>query len=233
MALEIAASVFEQNDAPAPRRARRVGALRTIIIGAGEAGKTLARDLRRTPEYGLLPLGFLDDNPSAKGPAGIPILGTTLELESIAAAFDVDVAVVAIPSLSPQNIRRLAQSASAATIREQVTLSMETLKLSSSSPPIDTHDPGPEIAGARAAEVVDAAAQPIELPDGGATVRIGTASWSTTPTCACGTPAPGPRWRRDWGRGSRCGTSRTCPSRSAWRGTPPGLPRGSARWARP
>ena len=114
MALEIAASVFEQNDAPAPRRARRVGALRTIIIGAGEAGKTLARDLRRTPEYGLLPLGFLDDNPSAKGPAGIPILGTTLELESIAAAFDVDVAVVAIPSLSPQNIRRLAQSASAA-----------------------------------------------------------------------------------------------------------------------
>jgi FlaA1/EpsC-like NDP-sugar epimerase len=114
MALEITANVFEHSNGAAPRPARRVGALRTIIIGAGEAGKTLARDLRRTPEYGLLPLGFLDDNPNAKGPAGIPILGTTSDLESIAAAFDVDVAVVAIPSLSPQNIRRLAQSASAA-----------------------------------------------------------------------------------------------------------------------
>ncbi|HET6317412.1 MAG TPA: DUF72 domain-containing protein [Chloroflexota bacterium] len=42
------------------------------------------------------------------------------------------------------------------------------------------HDPGPEVAGRRASDVMEAAIQPIELP-GGATVRLGTASW-TDPT---------------------------------------------------
>ena len=49
----------------------------------------------------------------------------------------------------------------------------------------DVHDPGPDVAGRRAARVTDAAAQPIELGDG-ATVRIGTASW-TDPTMTAGT----------------------------------------------
>jgi len=47
------------------------------------------------------------------------------------------------------------------------------------------HDPGSSLAGERAAEVLDAAAQPIELADGGATIRLGTASW-TDPTMVAG-----------------------------------------------
>ena len=47
------------------------------------------------------------------------------------------------------------------------------------------HDPGPEVAGRRADEVLDAAALPIELP-AGATVRFGTSSW-TDPTMTAGT----------------------------------------------
>src|SRR5688500_10741238 len=48
-----------------------------------------------------------------------------------------------------------------------------------------THDPGPEVAARRAAAVMEAAVHPIELPDG-ATLRIGTASW-TDPTMTAGT----------------------------------------------
>jgi FlaA1/EpsC-like NDP-sugar epimerase len=115
MALEIAANPLPQPIAPqAVRRVRRQAGLRTVIIGAGEAGKTLGRDLKRTPDYGLQVIGFIDDDPDAKGAAGAPVLGTIAQLEGIAAAFAVDVAVVAIPSLSPQRIRALAQSASAA-----------------------------------------------------------------------------------------------------------------------
>ena len=47
------------------------------------------------------------------------------------------------------------------------------------------HDPGPEISGRRAADVMDAASEPIEVPAGG-TVRVGTASW-TDPTMTAGT----------------------------------------------
>jgi len=49
----------------------------------------------------------------------------------------------------------------------------------------DAHDPGPDVASERAADVISAAADPIVLPDGGATVRIGTASW-TDPTMTAG-----------------------------------------------
>lgn len=50
---------------------------------------------------------------------------------------------------------------------------------------LNPHDPGPEIAGARTIAALGASAEPIELPDGGATVRIGTASW-TDPTMTAG-----------------------------------------------
>jgi len=46
------------------------------------------------------------------------------------------------------------------------------------------HDPGPDVAGRRAAAVADAAAQPLKIADG-ASVRIGTASW-TDPTMVAG-----------------------------------------------
>jgi uncharacterized protein YecE (DUF72 family) len=46
------------------------------------------------------------------------------------------------------------------------------------------HDPGPDTAGQRAADVIDAAREPIELPDAGP-IRIGTASW-TDPTMTAG-----------------------------------------------
>jgi uncharacterized protein YecE (DUF72 family) len=47
------------------------------------------------------------------------------------------------------------------------------------------HDPGPDVAAERAADVMDAAVEPIDLPDG-AQVRVGTASW-TDPTMTAGT----------------------------------------------
>ena len=93
---------------------RSVARLRTIVIGAGEAGRTLARDLRRAPEYGLEPIGFLDDNPRTKGAAGMPVLGRIAELETVASTHTIEVAIVAIPSLKPQDVRRMAEAASAA-----------------------------------------------------------------------------------------------------------------------
>jgi len=116
MALEIDNRDF--NPAPEVQPARQRGGSgagrRTIVIGAGEAGRTLARDLRRTPSYGLEPIGFLDDNPRLKGANGLPVLGRISELGAITSTHAIEVAIVAIPSLKPQDIRRLAEAASAA-----------------------------------------------------------------------------------------------------------------------
>jgi FlaA1/EpsC-like NDP-sugar epimerase len=114
MALEISSSSYKAPTQERPHRAKSAGCMRTIIIGAGEAGRILARDLKRMPEYGLLPIGFLDDDTTKKGAAGLPVLGTTADLVSIAAAHAADIAIVAIPSLAPGEVRRLAEKASAA-----------------------------------------------------------------------------------------------------------------------
>jgi FlaA1/EpsC-like NDP-sugar epimerase len=92
------------------------GRLRCLLIGAGEAGRSLARDLLRTHEFGLRPIGFLDDSPSKVGRrvAGLPVFGPTRELQEVAERELVDVVVVAIPSLPPREIRHLAVAAAAA-----------------------------------------------------------------------------------------------------------------------
>ena len=46
---------------PGLRSHNRRGGLNTLVVGAGEAGRTLVRALRRSPNYGLVPIGFLDD----------------------------------------------------------------------------------------------------------------------------------------------------------------------------
>jgi FlaA1/EpsC-like NDP-sugar epimerase len=92
------------------------GRLRCLLIGAGEAGRSLARDLLRTHEFGLRPIGFLDDSPSKVGRrvAGLPVFGATRELQAVAERELVDVVVVAIPSLPPREIRHFAVAAAAA-----------------------------------------------------------------------------------------------------------------------
>ena len=87
---------------------------RCLVVGAGEAGRTIARDLRRSPSFGIVPVGFLDDNRSARPLAGLPVLGTTAELAAVAAAEQIDVVIIAIPSLPTARIRQLAEAAAAA-----------------------------------------------------------------------------------------------------------------------
>ena len=95
---------------------RRSGGLRTLIIGGGEAGRTLARDFLRMPEYGLVPVGFLDDDPRKRSVAGLPVLGSIGSLTTVAEEERVAVAVIAIPALQPKQVRKIAEQATQAGI---------------------------------------------------------------------------------------------------------------------
>ena len=60
----------------APRDARRV-----LIVGAGDGGRLLLRELLRNPELRLRPVGFVDDDPRKQGmrmDRGLEVLGTTV-----------------------------------------------------------------------------------------------------------------------------------------------------------
>lgn len=65
------------------RTARRMGLIqhRTLILGAGEVGRQLARATLAHPEYGLHPIGILDAAPVADAERlPVPLLGTYADL---------------------------------------------------------------------------------------------------------------------------------------------------------
>ena len=88
--------------------------LTCLVVGAGKAGRTIARDLRNLPEFGLQPIGYLDDDPKRPTIGGLPVLGGLGDLTEVCRRDKVDVVVIAIPSLPSAEIRRLAESASTA-----------------------------------------------------------------------------------------------------------------------
>ncbi|MEU9389978.1 aminotransferase class I/II-fold pyridoxal phosphate-dependent enzyme [Streptomyces sp. NPDC048324] len=104
--------------APAGRpRKPPSGGLRTLLVGAGEAGRALARDLGRTPQFGLIPVGFLDDDlvkRQAGSVANLPVLGELGDTGTAVLEHRIEAVVVAIPGLQPSRFRRVARAAEAA-----------------------------------------------------------------------------------------------------------------------
>lgn len=76
-------------------------AKRLLIIGAGAAGSRLLDEIRTSPSCGLIPVGFIDNNPQKYGRSigGISILGTLDELENVCETENIDTIYLAIPSL--------------------------------------------------------------------------------------------------------------------------------------
>lgn len=101
---------------------------KTIIIGAGEAGAYIARDLQRRHSE-LLPLGFVDEDPMKKGKviAGLPVLGDYENLYEIASEKGVKVALIAIPSASGANLRKYLDALSSLDVEVRVLPSLHEL----------------------------------------------------------------------------------------------------------
>ncbi|CCK25923.1 hypothetical protein BN159_1544 [Streptomyces davaonensis JCM 4913] len=94
----------------------RTPCLRTLVIGAGEAGRALARDLARARGFGLDPVGFLDDDPAklSEGTVGdLPVLGGLDATRETVREHRIEAVVVAIPQLVPDRFRRVARAAEA------------------------------------------------------------------------------------------------------------------------
>ena len=83
------------------RRVRRSGGnlQMVLVVGAGELGKRLVESLQAHREYGFSVVGFLDDDPGKQKRKiqGVPVLGTTQDLEAIAASRRVDQVMIALP----------------------------------------------------------------------------------------------------------------------------------------
>ncbi len=87
-------------------RARGFVVDRVIVVGAGERGTELATTLEKHPEYGLLPVGFVDSFDDASLP--LPVLGRIEDIEELIARHRIRRLIIAFGGTrEPELIRRL------------------------------------------------------------------------------------------------------------------------------
>ena len=91
--------------------ALRNGKARTaLIVGAGDAGALVTRELQRSSQLNLTPVAFLDDDPLKQKQEiyGVPVIGTLGDLEDAVMTHHVDEVIIAIPSAPGRVVRRVA-----------------------------------------------------------------------------------------------------------------------------
>jgi FlaA1/EpsC-like NDP-sugar epimerase len=91
-----------------PLRGFRAGkdARGLLIVGAGDGGRLVLREILRNPELGLKPVGFVDDDPTKRRLRidGVRVLGATGDLARILDEAEPDEVTIAIPS-APGTLR--------------------------------------------------------------------------------------------------------------------------------
>ena len=81
--------------------------VKTIVIGAGDAGNLLLRELRQNNSLNYKIVGFIDDFKKDLMIGGYPILGTTEDLKSVKEKYNVESALIAISHVSQKDLRRI------------------------------------------------------------------------------------------------------------------------------
>lgn len=109
----VAPRLFARAGFSASRGKKRGAAKRAIIIGAGQTGKIIAKELLTNPESQLVPMAFLDDNPSIHGKRlyNLPVAGGIDTLAATLKMYKAKDVVIAIPSAAGGVIRQIVRSA--------------------------------------------------------------------------------------------------------------------------
>ncbi|MBN2361558.1 MAG: polysaccharide biosynthesis protein, partial [Deltaproteobacteria bacterium] len=81
----------------------------TVLIGAGEAGVMVAREIAGRPDLGIAPVCFLDDDPGKQGSVihGIRVGGTTADIAAMAERHGAHQALITIAGAAGKDIRRI------------------------------------------------------------------------------------------------------------------------------
>ncbi|HHJ99062.1 MAG TPA: polysaccharide biosynthesis protein, partial [Actinobacteria bacterium] len=98
------------------------GEHRVLIVGAGDAGSLLLRDIENQPQFGYKVVGFLDDEESKQDMLlrGVRILGPIDDLPEVAAREEVAEILVAIPSVTSERRRDILELCTAAGVPTRI-----------------------------------------------------------------------------------------------------------------
>ena len=86
---------------------------RVLLVGAGDAGTSMAREIRRHPESGMEAVGFLDDDPAKArlSIAGLRVLGDLHDLPRVAEDHSIDEVLITMPAATGRVTREVVELA--------------------------------------------------------------------------------------------------------------------------
>lgn len=92
---------------------------RVLLVGAGQAGEMLVRDMRRNNEY--LPIGFLDDSSQKIGRNihGVRVLDDIANIEKILTVYEIELVIVCIRNIDATKMRNILKSCNSKNIQCQ------------------------------------------------------------------------------------------------------------------
>jgi FlaA1/EpsC-like NDP-sugar epimerase len=87
------------------------GARRALIIGAGDAGEMMVREMFRSTRMDYAPVAFVDDDPIKLGSSihGVPVLGGRAEIPRLVQQLGIKDILIAIPSARGKTVREIVQ----------------------------------------------------------------------------------------------------------------------------
>ncbi len=95
-----------------------------LVVGAGNAGEQIVRDMKRNSDSTYWPMGFVDDDPQKKNMNihGVKVYGGCEILPDVIARFGVEAVLLAMPSASPKEVRVILEYVHSAGIAEIKTI---------------------------------------------------------------------------------------------------------------
>jgi len=121
-------------------RARGLGVSRTIIVGAGEVGRTVMRTIVARPEMGYRLVGFVDDNPQ-KGSSSIGPIKALGPLKNLPLAIEeeqVDEVIITLPWMYHRKIMSIVRECERRQVRAAIVPDLFQMSLSQ----VDVEDLG-------------------------------------------------------------------------------------------
>jgi FlaA1/EpsC-like NDP-sugar epimerase len=91
------------------RTSRNAKPRRVLIMGAGDAGAMIVREMRNNPEIGLNPVGYVDDNRTKVGMRihDLPVLGTRESIPELVRDLKIHEVLIAMPAAPGRAIREI------------------------------------------------------------------------------------------------------------------------------
>jgi FlaA1/EpsC-like NDP-sugar epimerase len=102
-----------------------------LVVGAGKAGTLIARQLLSNQDLALKPSAFIDDdvNKYKLQIMGIPVVGTSKDIVEAVEKYNIDLIVLAIPSLSKNELSLIFNECSKTKVKTQIMPMIEDIML--------------------------------------------------------------------------------------------------------